>query len=101
MEANAPKFSPGPWEVYLRNRVVANVTHHGALAGALHDAVADCRDSRNPEADAALIAMAPEMLAALVQVVVEHDMSGADWDTAGITRARAVVALAQSEQVTR
>lgn len=54
------KHTPGPWEVYLDNRVVAN-RHHAGMHGALQDHIADLRSSNAPEANARLIAAAPEL----------------------------------------
>ncbi len=55
--------TPGPWERYM-DRVVANVAHHG-MHGSLQDNICELRGCINIEANAALIAAAPDMVAAL------------------------------------
>jgi hypothetical protein len=63
------KHTPGPWKVgHLGLRVVGDV-RHGGMHGALQSTVAECER----EADARLIAAAPELLAALQRIVREFD----------------------------
>ena len=65
------QHTPGPWVVYLDTKVTTAPKHHG-MHGSLHEVIADC--SRNSqwtgkrdeiaEANARLIAAAPELLEA-------------------------------------
>jgi len=104
------KHTPGPWE--YSTRFTAKATGPLQMIGP----DPECRhladiprngDQGRQEADARLIAAAPEMFAALVELVAEWDAERAELDspqtgfildTPGIEMARAAVAKATTEE---
>jgi hypothetical protein len=86
------KFTPGPW-----HRIDGDRNVYSASGAICKNPVILCGGSaaRNWEANARLIASAPDLLEALDLMVTTHDEGG--WPSATIVIARAAIARARGE----
>ena len=92
--------TPGPWSTDTAGCARVVVVHHGPWSEIIADVFAYPHDARNRNANARLMAAAPDLLAALQEAVTAYGKPGGPWnvpsDPGGwLERARTAIAKAQ------